>query len=361
MRMGTKARLAVACLALGSSAQLSAADAGGAGRLRTACLEERCGFLDGAGHWAIEPTYRGVDDFAEGRAFVSVLDAEGETRYGYIDESGKPCGRFEWEYPIGTPVPGQEPGVVFSEGLGLVKKDGLFGYLRRDCSIAIPVQFEDAQRFYDGLAAVQIAGKYGYVDRTGAVAIQPQFETAASFHEGLAAVEIGGKFGFIERTGDIVIPPRFDYVDVFSEGLAAVQVGAFPRQKWGFIDKVGNWVVEPQYLSAIRFSGGLAGVELANEDSAKTKMGDWGFIDRDGRLVIPAQFKRVSPHACGLAVARTGDLAGYIDVRGHWVMPPTFESAGEFDCEWMPVGSFESRPYWTAYIDPTGRFVWRWP
>jgi hypothetical protein len=359
--MGTQIRLLLAGIALGFSNHLSPVEAGSASKLRTACLEKRCGFLDGAGRWAIEPTYRGVDDFSEGRAFVSVVDSEGVDRWGYIDETGKPCGRFEWEYPIGMPVPGEEQGIVFSEGLGLVKKDGQFGFVRRDGVVAIPVQFEDAQRFYEGLAAVKVAGKYGYVDHAGAIVIKPQFESSTSFHEGLAAVEVGGKFGFIEKTGDFVIPPRFDYVDVFSEGLAAVQVGEFPNQQWGFIDEVGNWVVAPQFLRAIRFSGGLAGVELPSEASAETKMGDWGFIDHDGKLLIPAQYKQVSPHSCGLAVVRSEYLAGYIDLRGNWVLPPTFELAGKFDCEWMRVGSFESRPYWTGYIDPTGRFVWRWP
>lgn len=269
----------------------------------------------------------------------------GETRYGFIDKTGKLIIGFER-------LPKETAGVgKFQEGRAVI-------YVRKNES--------------DGKTPPNLAG---YIDETGKIVIAPRFDSARGFSEGLAYVETKGFRGYINRRGIPVITLKVgDLLDLrigdvgvedlaardFHEGLAAVGSDRRRGGKWGYIDHAGRLVVKPQYLFADDFSEGLAGVEI---DGNVVR---FGFIDKAGKLVIQPRFRTrkgtesyvtiaTSRFKEGLACVREGELYGYINKRGEFVIPPQFDDAQEFSegLAWV-VGSDRKKVGW---IDKSGRWV----
>ena len=90
--------------------------------------------------------------------------------------------------------------------------------------------FDDARLFADTTyAAVRQNGKWGFVDKDGTVVIPLQYEDARSFSNGLAAVKKGKKWGFVDLENNMVIAPQFEDVrDFNSSGNVFVELDS-PR------------------------------------------------------------------------------------------------------------------------------------
>ncbi len=128
------------------------------------------------------------------------------------------------------------------------------------------------------------------------------------------------RYGYIDKTGAWVIgptgpyPPFFAYS--FSHGLCQAQDQS---GKSGYVDKTGAWAIPPTFGSATSFRNGLAFAAIGMGDPA------WGMIDKTGFWAIRPQFSFGQPFFDGLALVGIRGEAG-----GHW-----------------------------AYIDKTGRVIWR--
>lgn len=97
----------------------------------------------------------------------------------------------------------------FSDGLALVRKNNLYGFIDKKGNAVIDFMFCEASDFHEGLAKVLINDKYGYIGKTGQIVISPQYTDAADFSCGLARVSVHGKYGFINKKGEMVISPRY--------------------------------------------------------------------------------------------------------------------------------------------------------
>lgn len=168
----------------------------------------------------------------------------------------------------------------------------------------------------------------------------------------LFPVAEGGKLGFINAAGEVIIPLRFeagqewwhqDANEGFFEGRARVTVGG----KHGFIDGEGRVVIAPEYERAEHFAEGLAGVR-------KEKDGPWQYLDRDGAVAIAGPFSYTDQFSGGVAFVREagGERWGLIDRTGRFVVPPRFDSYGEFDAEGLARVNVNKRP---ELIDRQGR------
>lgn len=80
----------------------------------------------------------------------------------------------------------------------IVKKDGLWGYIKQDGTKLLDYSYEDAYPFFDGIAAVKKDGKAGFIKEDGQVAVDFMFEETRSVNEGLAWVKYDGKWGVID-------------------------------------------------------------------------------------------------------------------------------------------------------------------
>src|SRR5579864_2287537 len=52
-----------------------------------------------------------------------------------------------------------------------IQRDGLYGFMRRDGSVAIPPKFEMARSFSEGRAPIRLNHMWGFADTTGAVVV----------------------------------------------------------------------------------------------------------------------------------------------------------------------------------------------
>jgi len=152
--------------------------------------------------FVITPGYLAARSFAEGLAAVAVRTRLG-VRWGYLDRTGTPmiAPRFEEAYP-------------FSEGLAVVKTQGLWGLIDRTGKVvtifpqAVPAPFG----FSGGLLLVTLWRYWGYADHTGRLVIQPRYDAASVFCGGLARVTLptegrGALVGYIDHTGRYVWGP----------------------------------------------------------------------------------------------------------------------------------------------------------
>ena len=66
--------------------------------------------------------------------------------------------------------------------------------------------------FSDGMGKVKKYDMYGYVDKTGKEIVPVKYISIGEFKDGLAAVKgyIGRKMGYIDKSGKEVLPLTFD-------------------------------------------------------------------------------------------------------------------------------------------------------
>lgn len=346
--------------------------------------KKEIGFIDQTGKLVIgvdrlpKNTWH-VGDFHEGLALIVVGNsAAPESGVGFIDESGAVVIAPRFVYARD-----------FSEDRAYVRKNGFVGFIDRLGKEVFAVDDSSDSDFHEGLVAVgpsRLGEKWGFMDRSGRWAIKRQYSFADDFSEGLAGVEVDGKYGFINQKGEMVIEPRFlprkgteALITVatsrFSEGLACVKVDG---SGYGYIDKQGKFVIPPQFSRAQEFSEGLAWV-VAND-------GKIGWIDKAGRWVVTGVNGLSFSGELGvvyssesydwryseglvpfLIINNKRYLRGYMDQRGAVVIKPRgdedFGKLGPFLGGVALVHFFVNGRDGVleklAYIDRSGRFIWR--
>jgi hypothetical protein len=344
--------------------------------------KKEVGFIDKTGKLVIgvdrlPKNTLGVGDFHEGLAVFSVGNSEAaESAVGFIDESGAVviAPRFVYAHD-------------FSDDRAFVRRHGFVGFIDRLGKEVFAVDNPSDRDFHEGLVAVGGLGeKWGFMDRSGRWAIERQYYFADDFSEGLAGVEVDGKYGFINQKGEMVIEPRFltrrgtealirVATSRFSEGLACVKVDG---AGYGYIDKQGKFVIPPQFDRAQEFSEGLAWVV--------TNDGKIGWIDKAGRWVVTGvnglSFSgelglvygsesydwRYSEGLVPFYIMNNGrGFRGYMDQRGAVVIKPRgsedFGILGPFlggvALVYFFVDGRDGVLQKLAYIDRSGRFIWR--
>lgn len=119
------------------------------------------GFVNTKGEVVIEPKFREVDEFVEGRARVYI-----DGKYGFIDKQG---------------------------------------------NLTVPAKYDDAKDFSEGLAAVRIGergAKFGYIDKNGKEIFPFKYKYAGDFNCGVAYVEIDGKWSYIDKKENFIFKPK---------------------------------------------------------------------------------------------------------------------------------------------------------
>lgn len=201
--------------------------------------------------------YDCVGAYSDERAVIG----RGEEVY-YIDYDGKAVGENAFESAR-----------KFSENMGAVKQDNLWGYIDFSGELVIPCQYSEVLPFHEGMAAVQIGNKWGFIDKSGILIIANQYDAVRDFQEGYAAVSKGDKWGFIDREGNLCIGCKYNAVGNFSEGKAAVKVDNYVEgiDAWAYINPQDEVIIDfyPYEASGEcmfyvgEFTGGVAFVSEA--------------------------------------------------------------------------------------------------
>lgn len=228
-----------------------------------------------------------------------------------------------------------------------LEQDAKWGYVTKSDSgalvVAIPFQYEEAFEFSNGLAVVSAAPcnnqcQYYYITKANQRAFAANFSYAGDFIQGLAIVGIGNcdedscQYGLIDKRGKFVIPPVYDELNEATEGLYLVA----KNDRYGFVTSKGETAVTLKYTYALPFQQGLAAVAI---DS------NWFFIDKTGKQAFIARFQNVSSFSDSLCAATPdGNLWGYIDMTGNFIIQPQYESAEDFSSGFGIISKREKDP-----------------
>ena len=294
------------------------------------------GFLDRSGNEVIPARYRTVQAFTEGIAVVEdlnkrfhLLDREGQTIADSIDLDGAS---------------------KFQEGLSLINKGYLYGFMNKKGEVAIEPSYLYAKSFVDGMALVQVENDFGFIDQSNNAVIPIQYEklwypkdnmikfkrdgkfgfidlntkkeiasgfsSATNFQGDYAVVNDGNNYLLIDKNANTQILP-FSHVDTGGEGKWIYNAGS----KFGFLKNDGEVLCLPQYDLLMRYRDGRAG--FANNDI-------WGYLDEKGAIIIPAQYPLVWDFVNGYArmIGRYG--FGFIDKNGNQFLPPQYMEVRDF-------------------------------
>lgn len=239
--------------------------------------------------------------------------------------------------PITPPI--YEEGMIFSEGVAKVKRNGLWGcinkvgievveckYLDKNLSfkVVIPCEYDVIRGFTNGLAMVKKNSLWGYIDEHGDEVVPSIYSMIGKFNEGLASAQKNGKWGYVNNQGEEVIPCIYDTAEDFNNGVAKVSF----NQKYGFINSKGVEVLPCKYSYLDSFSDGL--LCMLNADGGKHI-----YLDTNFDVVLELsymEYQTAHRFIDGFAIVTghkeynyvTGSFIEYnglIDIRGKEVIP----------------------------------------
>lgn len=247
--------------------------------------------------------------------------------------------------------------IDFQEGMAVVGKNGIYGYLHKSGEIAIPLQFQKACPFTEGFAAAEKDGKYGVINQKGETVIPFIYDRIFPISEGLFPAVLNGKHGFINLQNEVVIP--FEYEEVnggFSNGLASVL-----KKKWGFIDKTGTLIISHDYIQADLFLEDYCAVYLKRKKCglidkkgnvilpfenneiysfcdfyfndglcAVKRNGKWGFVNKENEQIIPCRYSDTAEFCEGFAAVCKNGKWGFVNTQGKEVIPCSYTDIWAF-------------------------------
>lgn len=262
------------------------------------------GYADKYGNLRIPYIYDYACEFSCGYALVSkngksyYIDKNNKTVFGSDD------GTYKFYYD-------------FSEDLCVASRDGKFGFLNKDGSVAIDFVYDDAYSFSEGLACVGRDNKLGYINRNGEEVIGFEYDSAGAFESGRARVSMGGKYGFIDVQGNRCVPIIYEKATEFCEDVSCVRL----EGGYTYVNRNGYIYFPPVFEQAGRFINGSALVKLD---------GKYGRIRLDGTYKIRAKFDSLREFIGKYAVAGVyiydGVMRyGFIDEYGNRVSALTYE------------------------------------
>ncbi len=272
--------------------------------VRTSDDSPKWGFINKDGKYEIMANFKEASVFQEGLAWVVQENAAPTA----IDKKGE----------IVITLQDAEQVRVFSEGLAafsVIDDDGneKWGFVNKNGAVTINPQFTSAGDFNEGLCAVSNnERKYGYINKQGLIVINYQFDEANKFINGKAVVRSSDRYGAINKKGNYIINPQFSEMIPDNKNFMIQQGG-----RWGWCDDKGKIIINPQFSSASPFLGNkLASVNSGN---------NWGFIDRKGRILVNPQFSHASPFNGNLSLVTSAQKIGFINQKGNYVINPQFD------------------------------------
>ncbi|HKR04217.1 MAG TPA: WG repeat-containing protein [Bacteroidia bacterium] len=165
------------------------------------------------------------------------------------------------------------------------------------------------------------------------------------FKSGLAMIKVGEKWGYINTSGKLAIPAKYDDAIDFNDGFASAKSG----NKFFVLNTKGEEIpVEGDVTDIKNFSEGLAPFRTAGKK--------FGFIGTNGKITLLAQYESVGYFSDGLAWAKEGDLLGYINPKGEWVIKPQFGAGKDFDKE-SGMARVKNGEKW-AYVNKSGELMY---
>lgn len=298
------------------------------------------GYIKTDGQYLIEPQFRKAAPFASNG--LAVAQNPKSKEYQFINTNGEwlqtEVTDFKLKSTFGFGLKG------FSEGLAPIGKDKKWGYLGEDGKVKIALKYDDVSPFEDGHAVVRQGETYMVIDTEGNEVTPPSpVFKMKDIESGMIPFYTTEKMeGFVNTKGEIAIAAQYSRVGYFNGDLAWARNS---DEKIGYINKAGEWVIQPQFDAVKDFPEG--------EALARVKLNDsWTYVNRSGEIVN-LNVEDKNDFAEGLAYGKKGDLVGFYDASGTWVIEPQFEAVRDFKNGYAAAKKGE---LW-GLIDKTGAWV----
>lgn len=276
--------------------------------VQTSGDDPKWGYITEDGKYVINAQYDEATVFSEGLAWVVTENAAP----GAIDKKGE----------VKFTLQDAETVRYFKNGLAafsLLNDEGeeKWGFVNKEGKVTINPQFSAVSNFNDGRCGVKNSdGKWGFIDNEGKIIINYQFDDAGDFIQGKCIVGTGNKKGVIDKDGKYIINPQFSNMIIDGDIFLVSQDG-----KWGWCDKEGKLIINPQFVDAYPFNG--------NKITAVQSGKSFGYIDRDGKFIINPQFDMALPFNGKLAAVVSGSQIGFIGQDGKYVINPQFDGISQ--------------------------------
>ena len=292
--------------------------------------ERKWGFISEDGKYAINAQYQSATVFSNGLAWV-------------ISENAAPAA-IDLTGELKFTLQNAEEVRVFKAGLAafsVVNEEGekKWGFVNKTGEVAVNPQFSRVSNFSDGKCGVTNADrKWGFIDVEGKIIINYQFDGAGDFENGKCVVTHADKQGVIDQDGKYIINPQFQNMQIDGDMFLISQDG-----KWGWCDEEGKVTINTQFSKAFPFNG---------NEITSVKSGDkYGYVDRDGKFVINPQFDNAMPFSGKLALVVSTDKIGFIDNDGKYVINPQFDGIPNDMFEYFLTGNSRFSNVKTDYFN----------
>lgn len=274
---------------------------------------------------------------------LAVIYDDKERQYHFIDLKNTRLetnpAKFKIKDGMGFNVSG------FHDKLFPVQVNEKWGYMNDEGKMAIQAAYDNGSDFSGGFATVSKGKQFMIIDTKGKeTAIEGDIIDVKEFSEGLAPIRMADKkFGFVNTKGKIVIPAQFESVGYFSNGLAWAKT---PDKKLGYIGENGQWIIKPEFEAGKEFDrvSGLARVKTSDK---------WCYVNESGKILTVNDTEVWGDFSEGLADGKKGDLRGFFDDEGHWVIEPQFQAVRDFHNGYAAAKQNEK---W-GLIDKSGKWV----
>jgi hypothetical protein len=133
-----------------------------------------------------------------------------------------------------------------------VYQDGSYDYIDKTGKVIIDGNFDTASLFSEGYGVVSKNGKFGAVNSNGDLVVPLEYKIIGDFNDSAAyIVDENDKFGYVDNTGEIfieinyaVIKDPYVRINNFSEGLCIIHTS---RDECICIDKTGTVLWEGRF------------------------------------------------------------------------------------------------------------------
>lgn len=221
------------------------------------------GVIDRSGNEVVVPMYRYIGKFFDGRSWVmndnghvGVIDCNGklvtQIQYNFFDEyengvalaaTWGDTSQYEFINRKGqiTRLPGYQYVQGLSDGLSVVRRDSLAGYINKRGKLIIPIIYTEAFFFREDKAYVKQGEHSLIINKKGKWLFRINYEVdraAAVYSCNRLAVHDSSKWGYLNENGEEIIELKYDFTNTFKRGIAAVKLNG----KWGFINKNGKQI-----------------------------------------------------------------------------------------------------------------------
>ena len=213
----------------------------------------------------------------------------------------------------------------FSMSLGFAQSSGdlipyrigdKWGYATPDKKIVITPVYEKVDRFYDGVGVVYLNKQGALIDGSGGIVApfgeQEFFSVRHGLFIRLALVRDEGKMGLVDVRNKIALPLEYDLLSSPAPGI----IELYKERKYGIADLKGNIHIPPVY-DAIQYVDPSFCILSKDNNQALFML--------DGRQVTPFKYMVMDKPTYGLWKMRVGDLFGFIDAKGHEVIPAQYD------------------------------------